>query len=292
MPGPLAPPREGPSLREWAGRAFLIALSAALGVGLGEGLLSSLDFRYDPVVMTPEARAAAGSSRWVDPTFTRAFDFEERYFEFHPREIWAPRADHAVFNSQGLRGPEVAGIGPDAYRILALGDSNTLGWLGADVHWPGFLHGAAERRGAVVWNGGVHGHTSYQGLERLERYRELDADLVLVSYGANDGHYRLFSDSDYSARLRRLRALSRFRVGQLVLRALDRALPPGESDVRRRRVSPGEYRRHLELFIERGRRSNQTVMLLTRPVLPRSSRDVYWWANFAEAYNQITREVA
>lgn len=55
--------------------------------------------------------------------------FNDDYVVYDPRLLWRPRHNFGVFNAQGDRGPEVSrDPSPGEIRVLAVGDSNTLGW--------------------------------------------------------------------------------------------------------------------------------------------------------------------
>jgi len=98
----------------------------------------------------------------------------------------------------GFRTHDFAPKRPGVYRILALGDSCTFGQLQrgdrADVvrnPYPVALENLlAERLGAgrfEVFNAGVPGYNSYQGLLLLRgKLRDLDPDLITVRFGWND----------------------------------------------------------------------------------------------------------
>lgn len=250
------------------------------------------------------ALAVAGfSATPVDIQIGRQFDartlhvFEDQNFESHPDLIWSPKRSHSVFNSQGFRGPELAAAKPRGeLRVFTVGDSNTLGWAGNDgAHWPGDLARlvAGAHPGARVVNAGVWGYASYQGLRRFRQTLAFDPDIVLVSFGSNDAHFVLQSDSDFDAASFRHsepgRALQRFRLGELILSALDRRsrkkteLGP--------RVSLDDYRANLTAMVQEGRARGVDVVLLTRPYMGPID-DPYWWKNRGADYNTATAEVA
>lgn len=93
-------------------------------------------------------------------------------------------------NSLAMRGPEPGAAG--ARRILALGDSSTMGWrVEEDESYPAVLQSLLAARAdgppVAVLNAGLAGYTSHQGLEYLrERGLALDPDVVLIAFGWND----------------------------------------------------------------------------------------------------------
>lgn len=97
-----------------------------------------------------------------------------------------------VFNSLGLRSPEIAPKRPGELRILSLGESTTMGiTVRAEETYSqrvGELLGEALRpRPVTVINAGVSGYSSFQSLKYLERRGiALAPDLVLFYHEIND----------------------------------------------------------------------------------------------------------
>src|SRR5262249_39252829 len=99
-----------------------------------------------------------------------------------------------------FRGPEFGPRKPDVTRVLAIGDSCTYGLLSPDQTngldflpdpYPGRLQELAEQRfgrGRVeVFNAGVRGYNSYQGLMLLRgELRDVRPDVMVVRLGWND----------------------------------------------------------------------------------------------------------
>jgi lysophospholipase L1-like esterase len=223
--------------------------------------------------------------------------FEDDNFEHHPDLIWIPRRSHSVFNGQAFRGPEIhAPKAAGELRLFAVGDSNTLGWAGPDgAHWPADLARLIDtlHPRATVVNAGVWGYTSYQGVRRVRQTLAFDPDIILVSFGSNDAHWVVESDREYDARAFRHtdfgRALEGFRLGELVLAAIERATRPDAS--LGPRVSLDDYRANLVTMVEEGRARGADVVLLTRPYMG-SIDNPLWWKNRAADYAAATADVA
>jgi len=109
-------------------------------------------------------------------------------------------------NSAGFRDDErPAAKAPSTFRVLCLGDSWTFG---ANVNrqqtYP-YRLGVRLREAypdaqIEVWNLGVMGYSSYQGLELLRRRaHELHPDLVVIGYAMNDGRVPGWRDRDMSS---------------------------------------------------------------------------------------------
>jgi lysophospholipase L1-like esterase len=273
-------------------RAALFVTSLLLSLLAVEFVVSLSGFRYSPLHIELQGGA-------VDWRYRHAF--EDDHFEFDSAQIWRPRAGEKVFNGQGFRGREVtASAGPGELRVLALGDSNTLGWGAAPHHWPGYLEEELERAGlhVGVMNAGVWGHSSYQGVARLDAYLSFEPDVVLISYGANDAHRVRVSDAAYVEQvarspLRRFLYRHPFGVGQLVLAALDALDGRGAGAQGRElvfRVGPDEYRANLGRMVQRSRARGARVYLLTRPYVGESASEL-WWKTFAPLYREATHDV-
>jgi hypothetical protein len=100
-------------------------------------------------------------------------------------------------NSLGFRGPEISRDKGSAYRIVALGESTTLGftWLATDRPWPEVLEErirtelSCDARVEVV-NAGVPGWTLGNQLSRLDAdILPLHPDLVVTYHGYNGFQY-------------------------------------------------------------------------------------------------------
>jgi len=100
-------------------------------------------------------------------------------------------------NSAGFRGPEFGPKRPGVFRILALGDSCTFGYIVRAMigfvaqPYPLRLQHLVDRRlgprRVEVLNAGLPGYNSFQGLLLLRtRLRDLEPDLVTVRFGWND----------------------------------------------------------------------------------------------------------
>jgi lysophospholipase L1-like esterase len=94
-------------------------------------------------------------------------------------------------NSLGLRGPEIADLPPEGYRVMVLGDSFVAGF---EVPWEQTFEALAESRLTAelgfpmqVINAGVRGYGTDQSyLYYTTKGRQLDPNLVILFYGGND----------------------------------------------------------------------------------------------------------
>jgi lysophospholipase L1-like esterase len=250
-----------------------------------EGALRLVGYRYTPLRIEVLNRS--------DYRLVHAFG--QKDFVYDPSLLWRPRRGR-TFNRQGYRGPELAAAKrPGEFRIFAIGDSNTLGWAGErDVSWPGRLGqllAETDPRYTVV-NAGVWGYSSFQGVRRFQETLAFQPDLVLFSFGANDGHHVVVPDAAFARsgvrRLRVDRVLHHVRVGQLLIAAMDKARA-GHSERLVPRVSRAEYRENLDQIIRIARERHVTLVLLTRPFIG-DSPDALWWKNLAPGYNAETIE--
>src|SRR5262245_4681531 len=222
--------------------------------------------------------------------------FRDRHFVYDPAMIWRPKNGAPPFNSQGYRGREVAlEKGAHESRILALGDSNTLGWKGlSGPNWPGYLQQLFDETtpNVTVVNAGVYGYTAFQGLERFKQALPIKPDVALISFGSNDAHLVTASDSDFVNRpVRRTidYVLAHTKTAQLVHAAVDRFTSNrGERLVRR--VSLADYSRSLEQMVTLGKSHGIQIVLLTRPFIGESPNP-WWWKNAAPEYNAATIDV-
>ena len=277
-----------------------------VAIGIVELVLALVDYTYSPMnVKVPMSE------------FRFYHIFEDKHFIYDPETIWKGRPNFSVFNFQGFRGPILERPkSPHEYRIFTIGDSNTLGWdppLNGGTNWPEFLGEILGRWNSCikVVNAGVWGYISFQGLQSLKKIWPYEPDMVIVSFGANDTLLVYVPDAEFSKRFVSRHNidfyLNHFRLGQLVLSALDHAwlTPSNRSTVLAalssvwsmpnnrtmvHRVSLEEYNNNLESIINETREHNATSLLLTRPYtgdVPPGT-----WKVYAPDYRRATLELA
>lgn len=276
-------------LRSALVNAGLLALSLLASLALAEGALRRFGYEYTPLSIDVQT----GSDQ------RHYHAFEDDNFAFDPELIWAPKPNREIFNAQGFRGPELsAEKDPGEYRIVAVGDSNTLGWPGRDgANWPADLQLLARQRGlpVTVVNAGVWGYSSHQGLARLRQALVLRPDLLLISFGSNDAHPVAVSDREYVSRHASgagwTRRLVSWRLGQLLVATRDRLATSSTAASLQHRVSLDDYRGNLAAMLDLAHEHGAGAVLLTRPYIG-ESHDPLWWKNFAADYNAATADVA
>ena len=275
----------------------LALLSTLAALAVGEAALRFWGYQFSPIVfLVPE-----NDNDWrafhmgaADPRLST----RDPLTIFDGELLWTinPRVSSEI-NAQGYRGEPIPQDKPlNAYVIVAVGDSNTLGPLNTTDHWPGFLQDLIainrSQRSIQIVNAGVYGYTSFQGLRRFEQVARYPVDLVYFSFGANDAQPVRTSDAEYAARIDGWQRWQWLRsvplVAQMAMNAMDGMRP---SAPRTHRVPPGEYRRNLERFVDEARARKIRPVLLTRPFVG-SSRDPDFWMTYAPEYNELTRQVA
>jgi lysophospholipase L1-like esterase len=258
-------------------------LLGALGiVGVGELVLHGLGI--------PADRSVAGSApAWMDAETLARW---ERFARRHGIEVediedlhgwrwdgtlrWALRPDVSIearnpfagsegeaavtwtlaTNSRGYRTSEFTDTPrPGRLRVVAIGDSNTMGWLldGKDVY-PRRLEVHLEKAlGAPVEvvNLGVGGYTSFSCRRMLfDVALRLSPDALVLSCGANDPQRFDTSDAEYAEYFGGPIGALRFRLGRLRLVAALRALAPREERPREPRVTPSDFARNVREMFE------------------------------------------
>ncbi len=264
----------------------VLLASILLAIFAAEHALRFLGWEYRP--LSVEVR---------DVEDARGFHlFKDEHFVFDPKLIWRPKPSFGVFNAQGLRGPILSPRPElDELRIVAVGDSNTLGWGGEDgANWPRDL---AERLAAMgtpvtLANAGVWGYSSAQGLARLEEVLHYAPDIVLISFGANDAHRVARSDREFARSSQAVRSLTRwlthFRLGQLVAAV---AANGSDEHARTARVPLDKYRENLKDMVAMARDAGATPVFLTRPFVGAVDGPDKWKFT-AFDYNATTAETA
>lgn len=202
---------------------------------------------------------------------------------FNPIELQRGTTFRLTSNADGFRTKEFVAKQPGVTRIVTIGDSSTFGWgVDPDYTYQHLLEQRFDRLGGgstEVLNLGVSGHTSRHGRAVFERYvRDLDPDLLIISYGANDARFVLQSadellDDDDSWRGYVRSALYRFETFRLMRRVILTAYDPLEvSQVRAdsegnerqlvRSVERDTYMENLEFLIAAARESGARAALL------------------------------
>lgn len=259
---------------------------------LVEIVLQVIGYEYSPLKIN--MMAAANDAR-------DELAFGDSNFQFDSNLLWRPRPGESVFNAQGFRGQELSTDKPEGeIRVLAVGDSNTLGWKvyenepeRSGANWPTMVEKQAEEEGQpiVVANAGVWGYSAWQGKQRLEEMMIYQPDVVLISFGANDACPVVVSDADYAATT--LKAPWRYiKLAHLTRAALDKiTLGTGmKQEDLVARVSLDEYRQLLRDMIDRARKAGAKPILLTRPYIGRT-QDHAIWKYYGDDYRQATIDV-
>lgn len=105
------------------------------------------------------------------------------------------RAWRVRTSPDGYRDRPLSDLPEGERRVLAAGDSSTFGWGVEDEQaWPSVLEEDLGEGWQVI-NVGVPGYSSLQGLRVVERLAPtLAPDVLVVAFGANDGHMGLQGD--------------------------------------------------------------------------------------------------
>src|SRR5262245_31300605 len=163
-------------LTETALRTLLVTTGIVGSLLIAEAFLRLGNYSYQPLKIEVMYK-----SEW-----RIKHAFRDRHFVYDPAMIWRPKNGAPPFNSQGYRGREVAlEKGTHEARILALGDSNTLGWKGlSGPNWPGYLQQLFDETtpNVTVVNAGVYGYTDFQGLERLKEEVPIETERGIIRF--------------------------------------------------------------------------------------------------------------
>ena len=121
---------------------------------------------------------------------------------FNRMELRKGKTFRLVSNSRGFRTRELDPKPLGVTRIVTIGDSSTFGWgVEPEYTFQHLLEDRFDRGGSEtaieVLNLGISGHTSRHGLGLFEHYvRDLEPDVLIMSYGANDARRVLQSADD------------------------------------------------------------------------------------------------
>jgi lysophospholipase L1-like esterase len=222
---------------------------------------------------------------------------EDQWVAYSSSCIWQPKKNHVIFNAQGFRGETVEKTKkPNEYRILAIGDSNTVGPV-SSFGWVEYLGQLLQKKleNSHTMNAGVWGYSSWQGLMHFEEMIKYKPDLVLVSFGSNDAHRVAMSDREYISSRRFFKVVHHLRLCQLLMQVIDIwVLEKNPENALIPRVSLSEYAHNLNAIIDLAEKNKSKVILLTRPNSLHEGDNLHplEWINFASQYNELTRKVA
>lgn len=187
----------------------------------------------------------------------------------------------------------------DAFRIICLGDSQTMGmpWVDTSESYPKVLQGLLNEkfpgRGIEVVNGGISGYTSFQGLFALKHIAlGYDPDVLLISYclHENDPSYAEDKEimSDNASVIAWKRLLYRSQLYLMLRRIIYRQKAIFFDKSRRAvvaRVSPEDYDKNLRELVKLARARQIRVYFLDLPVDPLRGK-------VCEPYRLVFRQTA
>jgi cellulose synthase/poly-beta-1,6-N-acetylglucosamine synthase-like glycosyltransferase/lysophospholipase L1-like esterase len=224
-------------------------------------------------------------------------------------------------NEHGYKGPALQ---PDRElpRILAVGDSCTFGTPLDQFSYPRSLERELARRGAraEVVNAGVRSYLSEHVLSRVEEYRALEPDLVLVCVGSDTIHSRKDKAYGLAGQIRLLRVArvlsNRFGTrrslqseGAAEMRLRAPRPDPGAPEIRGSLGHTPSFLPEVEELTRKMLAAGSRVVLLTVPSLflledepspraleigrlPTFTENPYVMAALVAGYNQALRELA
>ncbi|MBN1295390.1 hypothetical protein JXA80_01330, partial [bacterium] len=217
-------------------------------------------------------------------------------------------------DANGFRGDYPPSLWERPQRILCLGDSVTFGWQVEESDtYPNQLQQRLDTEAPgmyTVFNAGVPGHTSFQGVQRLpDLLRLVDPAVVIVSYSINDRFSSNMTDAHRYYRFERMKRLLRLsRVVRLLENTLTSGNPTrfnpklthqkngtGTADFidvgsgndeagEVKRVMPASFRNNLKQIVDHCRLKNKRVILL--------NEYVNYLPSLYDAYHEETRSVA
>lgn len=181
-------------------------------------------------------------------------------------------------NERGFRGRAITEKKPGIERIVTFGDSSTFGW-GVDLEET-FQELLAERmtrlgKNTEVLNFGIPGYNSRLGRMVQGHYaQDLDPDLIIISFGANDGRFGPETANEAARADEGALAALSWQLRQLEsYKLLRRAIfsfydPVGNATVRDKStsvvsVSVGTYRANLQRMITDAREGGAKAVMLS-----------------------------
>ncbi len=280
------------SNREFILRLFLIIASVFLIFCIAEVGLGLSGYYYTPLKIQNLGREIKGLGKC---DFRKFHAYDDKDYVFDPGLIWRPKNSYGFFNAQGFRGSKISIPKENDYYIFTLGDSDTFGWREKGSHWPGYLERLLRKDNPKikVVNAGIPGYSLFQGHRRFKEILEFKPDMIIMGFGANDGHRVTISDKEYVSSKKFFESnFYQSRVIQLLIAFCDIVMvkAKGKNKVVPR-VSLEDFEYYLNDIITRANRQNIRVILLTRHFAFGASHELSW-KNFTPHYNKITSRVS
>lgn len=200
-----------------------------------------------------------------------------------PRE-WGELTPFTIqTNSSGLRMARPLPEKKEGLRIICMGNSCTFGWgVNRDETYPRQLEKLIVSRmgitGVEVWNAGIPGYTSDQGVRFFEKeVSRWDPDILVLSFGFNDSRLAAMSDRELHNRRkspigRVVATVSRWRLYRFLESVIRQDDDMPEARPRNGpRVSAEDYGRNLGRVIDEAKAGGITPVLLAL-VMPEDYR--------------------
>lgn len=274
---------------------YLLFFSAiSISILFAEVFLHIVKYEYQPLnIEVANNSNCSGCNDWRE-----YHAFKDSSFVYDPNLMWRPKvSSETIFNKQGFRGETINNKNLYYYKILTIGDSNTLGPATAeDKSWPHYLEELLQKNNkeVVVMNAGVWGYSSFQGLRRFKELLPYKPNIVLISFGSNDASFVFTPDKKWSKQSVALfKFINKFKLANLLEAVSFKASVAINKTISTEptyRVSLEDYEKNLEEMISISRQNNIIPILLTRPFIG-SSNSPFWWKNFAPAYNKVVIKV-
>jgi lysophospholipase L1-like esterase len=182
-------------------------------------------------------------------------------------------------------------------RIICLTDSVSVMYAGKG--YPDILQADLTKKYSklkpIVFNGGVPGYTSYQGIKYFKtELLSYKPDFVTVCYGWNDhwqsanGLQDKFQNPYKSMILKKLNTLRSARIiMSLVLKTKQKKYNP-VGDEQTMRVSITDYHDYIHTFVDICKKEKIFLILMTAPYL----NGPYEWVNIHRKYNSVVRRIS
>ena len=269
---------------------LLILFYIILLTGLSEGLISFLIARnmieiYSPLII--EGRGSGDDWR-------RAHITGDKSKVYDPVLFWKPSTE-PPYNRYGFKGDLYSQNKSGKKRIFFYGDSNTDGQ--DSLTYP-LLFKEVNADSFEVFNAGVAGWSSYQGVKRAEEdATKWKPDIIFFSFGWNDPAGALkMQDKDFVPPSKYSVSFQRFLMKyKSVLFLLDKIKKlPEKTAGYMPRVSKEDYKENLSKLLFLCQDNNIRLILMTRPHAYDSSffREDETFRKHVPEYNEALRNFA
>ena len=222
--------------------------------------------------------------------------YNDCHFTEDQNLLWRGNPNSPDFNSDGFHTKEFPNTRQkEALTVFCIGDSNTLGNL--KYSYPELLEKYLNKNKSKtkyeVYNLGIYGYSSTQGLVLLKKVIKHQPDIVLINFGWNDAvPVKSYTDSEIIKRTSKINILmKRFLLNSRTYHYFYSFFRKKSNFKKVARVSKTEFETNYIEMIKICSEKKVKIILLTRALNPHAIIPEGDWRFNVKSYNDITVKI-